>query len=384
MPGPSDAERISALLRERLARITAEAVARDGHVDEAELVEIERLVRLKALVGSGRRRTLGVRSFLGVLLGLLLLFTILHGLRVATTEIELDALASGVGFKLASSQLLTDAAAPVRIVELGIGGPVRAAFTQGPAGRRQPAGPWPPVVQAPVRFASEPVAGASMTLDLTELPRGTIVTVSETIPPRQYRLSLLAPVPTDVNLTIDGPVQILSGEGARRVSTRRPQGVTLEIHGRTAATFELTLADGVPFVLRPLIGIHSLELSRWETLASPSMAAQPLRVSTLAGRALYLEALAGKRVEIRRGEGLILTGADGVLHALKAGPEGLSFTFRGTVSDLSTGTDLDRRTLMPSWLEWLEARHPLKIVWAAAGLLASLAAARLSWGRSVP
>jgi hypothetical protein len=133
------------------------------------------------------------------------------------------------------------------------------------------------------------------------------------------------------------------------------------------------------------------------------------RFSSVLGGSVYLEAVEGRQVPIRRDQLLdvglgTLAGYDPVrasggpgfcaddaasamrpararILRLAVGDDAIALQASATVDRLSTGTATHRQDLMPRWLEWLQTRQELLLFWGAFGSLFGLAYTVLLWWR---
>jgi hypothetical protein len=133
------------------------------------------------------------------------------------------------------------------------------------------------------------------------------------------------------------------------------------------------------------------------------------RFSSVLGGSIFLEAVGGREVPIRRDQLLdvglgTLAGYDPVrasggpgfcaedaasatrpararILRLAVGDDAIALHATATVDRLSTGTATHRQNLMPRWLEWLQSRQELLLFWGAFGSLFGLAYTVLLWWR---
>jgi hypothetical protein len=83
--------------------------------------------------------------------------------------------------------------------------------------------------------------------------------------------------------------------------------------------------------------------------------------------------------QIRTGEILTFGESDGEIRTAQLRPDRLSISFDGTVRGMSTGDEHERRSLMPTWLDWLKAQHGLSLLWGSSLSAAGIAMAVLRW-----
>ena len=103
------------------------------------------------------------------------------------------------------------------------------------------------------------------------------------------------------------------------------------------------------------------------------------RVSTVLGGRLYFVSLGDQYRDLRRGEWLEFQAVKGEILALHLGNDDITMRFQGRVRGMSTGTGQHQRSLMPSLLAWLRARHGLAMLWATTGSVLSLVLIVFRW-----
>jgi hypothetical protein len=69
----------------------------------------------------------------------------------------------------------------------------------------------------------------------------------------------------------------------------------------------------------------------------------------------------------------------GEIRTLRLQDNNIDLKFHGRVRGLGAGPEENPRSLMPTWLEWLRARHSLSLFWGAAIYLFGLIAGVLRW-----
>lgn len=103
------------------------------------------------------------------------------------------------------------------------------------------------------------------------------------------------------------------------------------------------------------------------------------RLSTILSGTLYLEALDGRAYPLRYGEALDFDHAEGVIRSLDVQKEQTVLRFRGQVRGMRTGWADAQRSLMPTFLEWLKARHGLYLLWGTTLYILGLIGGILRW-----
>ena len=401
---PDPGEMLRDAIRERLERAVAgDAAARKDAADE-----IQRLTQLLAAYEQTRPpRPRRVWPVVGLLLATAAAVSALLFLRVTTTEVTLALDLSSLGFRVGnapepgggridllsrvnSDQMTIDGADGVELEDVPIAG----------AGD----------------FRLRAAGSGALSLRPLEVPVGTWVRVDRPDPAGALTLELVHPdAELELALTLPPDVEILPGDsglargfdpalGAQRVVLRASPdgGECARLRLRWPAAAEVAAANGAgdPAPFRGALPVDALLFTDIEG------GAQRTGFSTVLGGALYLEAVAGREVEIRRDQllevGLGPAGDDppdggarcaaasapkplatapALIRRIGVGSEAIALEARATVDRLSTGTASYREDLMPRWLEWLQTRQELLLFWGAFGSLFGLAYTVLLWWR---
>jgi hypothetical protein len=230
----------------------------------------------------------------------------------------------------------------------------------------------------PVRLATVAVGErqGSITLENVIPPANTRVRVRSDGAPA-LRLSLER-AGTEVQATVYGPIEVaVAGEGGRRLEVASPQPALFRPTPREA-DLDLRLASSGSGVFAVPLRVDSLSFIQVEQ-AGDEARSIVRRTSTIVSGALYLESLNGQERMLRAGEMLELSGARGEITELKIEPDHLGLRYQGRVTGLSIAAGDSRRSLMPTWLEWLKARRGVWLLWGTALYLFGLAMGVLRW-----
>jgi hypothetical protein len=92
-----------------------------------------------------------------------------------------------------------------------------------------------------------------------------------------------------------------------------------------------------------------------------------------------MESLNGDTRQLRSGEPLRFGESNGEIRTVRLEPDHLSLSFHGWVRGMQTGSEETPRSLMPTWLEWLRARHGLTLLWGTTAYVFGLATAAVRW-----
>jgi hypothetical protein len=146
-----------------------------------------------------------------------------------------------------------------------------------------------------------------------------------------------------------------------------PAGTNLDLVFETGAN----VAAG----FSPQLSVHRLSLSRIDEFNTPA-GTLVQAVSTILSGMVYFESLDGAKYPLRPQELLRFEDVQGTIRTLQLVDGRINLNFRGRMRGMSTGWGEHPRDLMPTYLEWLQARHGLSLLWGSTlyvfGMLAAL------------
>jgi hypothetical protein len=369
-------EELRRLLKARSAAAAESALRSGGQVSAEEIEELDRLTRLIDV----RSRTDPPKPQRSWRIAALLAATLLvvSGLlfaRVRETAIELDVQATEVSFALPSKQVLLEnvalaslGASGLKRIELPDSLPANSGFGDGGQGEDQ-------AIQ--IAIAEEGGRRGSVGISAIVPAAGTQVWLRCVDPSGQYRLSLSNP---HVVMSVDvyGPVVVSSaGVGPRTVDFSTPRAVVLEA-ASGILDLDLTFQHLERVGMMPQVPVNKLAFFRVAE-RSDRESAIVRRLSTITSGTLYFESLKGATRTLRGGEALRFQEARGEIRTLRLGSDHLTLNFQGRVRGMRTGSDDNPHTLMPTWLEWLSARHGLSLLWGTTFYLFGMALAVIRW-----
>ena len=360
---------LDALLSQRARAAIEQALRSGGEIPQAEIDSLDRLARLaelhKTTAPPEPRRPWPVVA-LGV--ATLAIVSVLLFARVWSTEIELEVNASEVGFLLGGRQVLLESAALTRIGVSGLAGvelpePFDALTADGNGG------------DAAIRISVKEGEGSSGSINLGAivLDQDSEVSLRKGERPNQYRLSLRDPR-EPIQLDIAGGVEVaLAGVPPRTEVIGSPRGILLR-PATGVVSLDMELVDPRQAGVTSQVPARALRFSRVDEIPDRSLALMRKR-STIASGTLYLEALNSQQRRIRAGEDLQFESSSGTIRMIRLEAEHLSLNFHGQVSGMRTGAE----NLMPTWLEWLRARHGLSLFWGSVVYLFGFGLAAVRW-----
>jgi hypothetical protein len=299
----------------------------------------------------------------------LAIVSVLLFVRVPETDVELDLLVSGVRFTLARDQVIAGA---MRVARLGVSGLRDVQFPpEAEAGA--------PADRSAIRLSVEDSgkrAGLA-TLAPLSLSAGTAVGLQPVGEPREYALSIKAPA-VAMRVDVNGAVDLaMAGSPSRQVEFRSPRPILLRA-GPNDVDLDVTFPAAAPSPFSPQLAVKDLALFRIDEFTE-SNRSLVRRVSTVLSGTLFLESLNSEELHIRPGEALQFEKSDGEMRELRLEDNRIGLRYHGRVQGMTTGSGEGRRSLMPTYLEWLRARHGLSLLWGASLYLFGLVAGALRW-----
>jgi hypothetical protein len=363
---------VEGLYANRLKECRRQAVRSGGDVSPEAIESLSRLAKLVQL----SRESAASRHVLIVCLAALSLAisSVLLFAHVSETEIDLKLEVSGATFVLARPQVLTDV---MVLPFVGVSG-LREIKLPSAQGRAPQSWSLADLPNLSVGFAPDPsTKEGSVTLAPLQLAEYTRVTLQRQGPPYHYRMSLSGRK-IEPSVDLYGSVQIRRSDAApATVRFSTPDTVVMQT---ASDTVDLDLVFEGTQNLSPELTIRELSLARVEDFRGSQSLVR--RVSNIRSGTLYLEALDGKAHTLRPGESIELFGLSGEIEPLSLDADAIRLEFRGRVTGAVLGTGEGRRSVMPTSLEWLRARHGLTLFWATATYVFGLVLAAFRFWRT--
>lgn len=350
------------LLAKQLSEAEAEAVRKGGVISESALhgaTQLAQLVELQdKLKGPLRRQRWPVAV---VFAFTLLLASILFFTRVRDTSIDLQVVLSEVELSFSADRPWTDA---MQLSSLGASGLKNVIV---PAGAETV-----PRSSIKLSVATRQRSG-QLTLAPIFLPANSRVWLRTSDAPGSYRMSVQA---KDGQFRADvlGAINI-AGTGA--VETfRSPQGFLLNGGSlETELEFVFLNREQNPFIEH--LPLQTISMFRVEQFNDGDRVLAR-KISSVISGTLYFESLDGRERKLRRGETLEIQSSNGVLERIGVSDGKVVLEFHGSVTAIKAGDD-SRTDLMPTCLEWLQARHGLSLMWGAGIYLFGLVMGVMRW-----
>lgn len=368
-----DLDALLSTLRQQIECLTQAALQSGTIPTESDIQGVERLKRLIDLSANINPQKPAVRErryLLELLLGMLSLVLVLLLVHKQTVQVDLDLAVSGLSFVQEREQQVSG---PVALSSLGANS---YASMDTP---RTIDDPNPVSLPPPVRF--QEVAGnpGGLTLAPLTLPTGALIEFQRGPSSDQYMLYIMGEKP-EVVASIWGAIRVDTADNDQNVRNfGRPK--PLQIRGDPAPVeLQLDLGSHGREVFRPQILVRNVAFKQSiDRVIDGRMT--PGVVSSIVGGTIYNDSLNGRKYDLRMGEWLNFTGSHGEVRSLLLKDDGIHLSFHGWVEGMTVGSDDNRHSLMPSYLDWLSERHGLALFWTALGWSFALAMGVIRWWR---
>jgi hypothetical protein len=148
--------------------------------------------------------------------------------------------------------------------------------------------------------------------------------------------------------------------------------------GSGGVDLDIELPDGTAGGFAPSISIQDLELFRIDEYTTSDQTLVR-RLSTVESGTLYFESLNGRERRLRPGELLHFEDVRRDIRTLRSHGGHFRLQFHGYVRGMRFGSSESRRSLMPTYLEWLKARHGLSLFWGTKLYIFGMIVGVLRW-----
>jgi len=351
------------LNREVEAFAAAAQEAKDG-LSAQRLETIARLAKVIEIRDAARRTRRNWWPAL-VFVGTVAVLSVLCFATVRETEIELEIWAGQISFTLAKEQVVTETLA---VSSLGVSGVRTVELPQ--SEEVQPSA-------ISVTPGAEGGRSGSLTLAPLSFPANASLRLQRLDSAKRFRLSTNA-AGLAVQATIAGPTNLaFASMPARTLDFPRPRSIVIH-KGAEDLDVDLAFQTLPQSPLAPQIAVRQLSFLEIDQFLAPD-STLVRHLSTILSGTLYFESLNGQERRLRAGEQLQFDLSRGVIRTVELAGSGIGLKFHGLVRGMTTGTGEGRRSLMPTYVEWLRARHGLSLLWATALYAFGLVAAALRW-----
>ena len=372
MQPDSDHERLKELLRGETKKLARETLQHGGIVPKHRLDaldSLERLVKVQERLDAPNSRRWPIVALLALTLTVV---SVLIFSRVSETEVELDLRLSEVGLRLDGEQILVQDG--TNLAALTVAG-ARSLSIRG-------SGDWPGLQQTDASGGGinlkisrdSNTVGGEITMQGLEVSDGSTVWLQATREPGQFRLTLDDPE-AEIRASLHGPLRLEYGSDSTVIDFRIPRPAVFHSGDSTLDLIIALVAPDAEF-LSPQIavsGLSFIEVLQGEGSDRP--------LSSLLSGTVVFEALNGRTMDLVNRQSLRLGDPNGSVVGIQAELGSTTLQFRGTVSNLETGSLDHSRSLMPTYLEWTQARHGLSLFWGVSLYVFGLGSAVMRWLR---
>jgi hypothetical protein len=371
-------DQLAELLKQRAKDAEVRAIQSGGTIPPEEYKALRRLARLAEIRSKAEPAPKKIsRITIAVFCLTLAIVSVLFFARVSMTEIELDVALSQLGFRLPQQQVLTDA---TKLPGLGVSGLAELRLPRAGSHNAQTISTADTSGTAVQLSSADGQRKGELTLDALNVPTATQVWLRPTEVPQQWRLSLHGP-DLILQAEVEGSILVaLAGDPSEKFEFTSPQPVVMR-GGRNDIDLDLEFpADLKTYSFSPQDVAESLSFTRVDEHSDPEHTLVR-RVSTILSGSLFFEELAGRELHLRAGEGLRFQSSHGEIRTLELRDGHIALTFHGEVRGMTTGAGENRRSLMPTYLEWLSSQHGLSLLWCTTLYLFGLVMGVLrNWG----
>ena len=371
--------RLQKLLYRKVKMVSKEVLRTDGRLPDSQLSTLEHLLRLTEITNAAQpapRRWL----IFGIIIFTLSIVSVLVFVRMPETDIELDLTLSGISFVLPKQQELVDA---MTISELGISGLKKIVIPRARGSTEKTISSDNGFVGIKLSNVIPESQSGTITLAPLVLQSGSQIWLRRTEVTKQYRLSLKN---SGLNLKafVNGAVLVgLWNAQSERFDFPRPRSIILQPKSSYPVNLDLIFHNGNRRMFSSQLAIKKLYLCRIEDLSANELTRYPRQVSTILYGKLYLESLNGKELKIRPYETIQFDESSGMIRRLVLENDQIYLNFQGQVRGMKAGVGASSRSLMPTILEWLRARHSISLLWGSTFYLFGVFILFLRWWKIV-
>lgn len=367
----SAGEQIKDLLYRQLQTVSEELLQGKEQVSSDQMASLERLMQLVKIHDAAKpsRKRWPVLVIFGFIL---LTLSFLLFLPVSQTEIEMDLEVSGIGFELPARQVLTDI---MELSALGVSGLKNIHI---PHARNRIARILSETDNS-IHLSPEYDGNQYGTVTLATLimPEGTRVWVFPMEDLQQYRLTVKGD-DLAFRANVHGPLRVaLVDAPAEKYHFESPRSIWLHADSHEA-DLDLTPLDSSTLHLRPQLSISNLSFRRIDEYMDAGRTVIR-RASTVLSGTLYFNSLNDRKRSLRPGEMIQFNQSLGDIRTLQMQNGRIALKFQGLVRGMQTGTGENLRSLMPTYLDWLQERHALALFWGATLYFSGLIIGVLRW-----
>jgi hypothetical protein len=292
-------------------------------------------------------------------------------------EIELDATLSEFSFDLSEQQDLSDL---LILKALGASGLKEIRLPRARGRPDQIIGEADERGKVLRLIHAAPHSQGMITLAPLSLPSGTYVTVRLGTDPYQYRVSFKGSnLPVRVN--VQGSLQVmLSGNPVESIDFGFPKPILLQ-SDESGTDLDITLPEPLRNLLPAPLSVSRVSLFRIDERIEAQRTVVQM-VSTVLSGIVRLESLGGRELSLRSGEEIQFENSQGEIRTLQLNESNLAVQFNGRIKGMKTCSGGICTSLMPTYFEWLWAKHGFLLLAAIMAYVLSLIVGGMRWRKA--
>ncbi len=225
---------------------------------------------------------------------------------------------------------------------------------------------------------AKPLDGDAINLQTVEVPKGWRLGLERR--ERHTEIAFSAPPKSSEEIhstiSISGRARVHTNCGDQRLN-RELENTTIQLRIGQRSTLRLTPLETTPLQFARQIDVENLALISEEDYLGDAPSLR--RTSSVRTGTIYLNSLNGKPLLLRPSETISFGSFAGKLRSISPAAEGLQIQLFATVRGMEAGEEPNRRSLMPSYLQWIAARSELWLWWGSAASVFAILMSALRW-----
>lgn len=377
----SDLEKLSYLLKEKAEKVCNEALQTNKQPQPSQIEELKALEELIEIINKTNKTSIPPSHWpvITLLFVTLAIVSILLFARISSTEINMDVSVSDAAFRLSQRQLISKT---INLSSLGVSGLKQIQFPGIDTGGNKIPGLEDASVNAiKLEKDTNSKSEGSLTLSPLMLQSKAIVWIQPVFQG-----------PGFLNLLVRDSQLVLKADVLGTIKTGQPGIPPRQLSFHIPKSFILQSgSNDVDITIKPLndeenifneqIFIDSLSFFHVDEYTDNQNTVLQ-QVSGVRSGKLYFESLGESEHTLHPSEEIRFKKLNGSITNIKLQNNQISFTFRGLAGGISTGGKEDRISLMPTYLEWLKARHSLTLLWGTTVYFFGLFLGIKSWWKT--
>ena len=296
------------------------------------------------------------RSWLPAILTLVIvgvLAAFLHLGHVSSTEIKMELLVSELNFTLPQQQVVTKI---MKLSSIGASGLENVQVPGVIAPESETEGSSLAVLLSGDSASIQP---GTISLDALTLPAGLRIGIRHTDVVGEYRFSLQGK-PLTLPVQVNGFIKMILPPNPPGVLNFTSPGIVKLQSGKDGVDLDVNFQPTSNRIFPGVIAADSISLLRIDENYNDDNSTVRT-ISTILSGTMYFESLDGKKQTLLPGQQIQFEKSHGSINTLELINDHISVNFVATVSGMTSGENNNQKTLMPTYLEWLNSRVNLTL-----------------------